>query len=105
MSLLAVVLTLRRETMGENLRGSVRKAIPAKSTVVVNTLRRPFTIASPKLGSKKYFCFNSHVTNSFAPEGVQFATLEAWEVGSLVSAGVSVPVSPGFSGWQSCFAC
>src|SRR5438270_7430693 len=59
------------ETTGEKRRGSVTKAIPVKFTVVVKTLRAPFWMAPPKLGSKKYFILTSQVTNSSAPAGTQ----------------------------------
>ena len=36
---------------GDKCCGSVRKAMPEKSAVVVNTLRRPLTSAPPKSGS------------------------------------------------------
>src|SRR5581483_2780139 len=45
----------RREMTGEKVRGSVRKAMPVKSAVVVKTLRRPLTSAPPKVLSKKAF--------------------------------------------------
>src|ERR1043166_5396738 len=61
----------KRDTMGEKLRGSVRKAIPVKFAVVVKTLRAPSTTARPNVGSAKYFIFTSQVTNSSAPAGTQ----------------------------------
>src|ERR1051326_2315512 len=63
------VLIRIREMIGENRRGSVRNAIPVNSTVVVNTLRLPFTSELPKYGSKKYFCAISHENTSRACGG------------------------------------
>src|SRR5260221_2718044 len=77
MSLLLLVRRRRRETTGEKRRGSVMKAIPLKSAEVVSTLRVPFTIAPPKLGSAKYFILTSQVTNSSAPEGTHGVAMEA----------------------------
>ena len=42
-----------RETSGEMLRGSVRKAMPESESVVSKMLRRPLMTASPKVGVKK----------------------------------------------------
>src|SRR6266567_618409 len=76
MSLPELVRMRKRETIGEDRRGSVKKAMPEKSAVVVSTVRRPFR-APPKLGSKKYFCFTSQERNSSAPAGAQPAAEEA----------------------------
>src|SRR5215468_9305365 len=54
-SVRALVKTLSREISGERCRGSVRKAMPEKSAVVVSTLRRPLTMAPPKLRVEKIF--------------------------------------------------
>ena len=53
----------------EKRRGSVRKAMPVKSVVVVKALRRPDTSALPKVGSKKYFCATSQEKISRAKAG------------------------------------
>ena len=50
-----VAWNLSREISGESRRASVRKAIPVKSAVVVNTFRCPGTSAPPKVGIEKVF--------------------------------------------------
>src|SRR5579859_4015967 len=50
-----------REVSGERWRGSVRNAIPVKSTVLVKTLLLPGTSVPPNVGSRKYFCASSQL--------------------------------------------
>src|SRR6266700_424008 len=83
MSLPELVRKRKRETRGDDRRGSVKKAMPEKSAVVVSTVRLPFR-APPKFGSKKYFCFTSQVMNSSAPAGTQPGAEEAGLLAALV---------------------
>src|SRR5882672_7604944 len=83
MSLPELVRKRKRETRGDDRRGSVKKAMPEKSAVVVSTVRLPFR-APPKFGSKKYFCFTSQVMNSSAPAGTQPAAEESCLLPALV---------------------
>src|ERR1700747_804301 len=53
-----------REMIGAKWRGSLRKAMPVKSAVVVNIFLCPARTALPKVGTKKYFCPISQLTSS-----------------------------------------